>query len=111
MTLLYLFRKATEELKGNHSAKVLKKIGVEVDGVILSEGKNMQGMEFLETAEVDMDLGTMGIRSSLPVLDRHSPLSYAIVQQCPYPVCGKAGKADKQSCRDSSWLLSQEWVP
>ena len=72
--LLYLFRKATEELMGNHSAKVLKKIGVEVDGVILSEGKNMQGMEFLETAEVDVDLRAMGIRTSLPVMDRHSPL-------------------------------------
>ena len=39
----------------------------------------MQGMEFLETAEVDVDvgMGAMGIRTSLPVLDRHSPLSYA----------------------------------
>jgi hypothetical protein len=79
MTLLYLFRKATEELKGFHSAEVLGKIGVEVDGVILSKGRIMQGMEFLETAEVDVDvgMGAMGIRTSLPVLDRHSPLSYA----------------------------------
>ena len=111
MTLLYLLRKATEELNGFPRAKVLKKIGVEVDGVILSKGRIMQGMEFLETAEVDMDLGAMGIRSTLPLLDRHSPLSYAIAQQCPYPVCGKAGKADNQSCRDRSWLLSQGWVP
>ena len=33
MTLMYLFRKATEELKGFHSAEVLGKIGIEVDGV------------------------------------------------------------------------------
>ena len=109
--LLYLFRKATEELMGNHSAKVLKKIGDEVDGVILGKGKIMHGMESLATAEVDVDLRAIGILSSLPVLDKHSPLSYAIAQQCPYTVCGKAGKADNQSCRDSSWLLSQGRVP
>ena len=73
--------------------------------MILSKGRIRQGMKFLETAKVDVDIGAMGIRSGLPVLDRHSPLSYAIVQQCPYPVCGKAGKAENQSCRDSSWLL------
>ena len=42
MTLLYLFRKATEELNGFHSAEVLGKKGVEVDGVILSKGQIMQ---------------------------------------------------------------------
>ena len=39
-------------------------------------------MEFLETAEIDIDLDAMGIRTRLPVLmlDRHSPLSYSIAQ-------------------------------
>ena len=46
MTLLYLFRKATEELKVFHCADVLGKIDIEVDGVILSEGRIMQRMEF-----------------------------------------------------------------
>ena len=46
--------------------------------MILSKGRIMQGIEFFETAKVD--LGAMGIRTSLPMLDRHSPLSYAIVQ-------------------------------
>ena len=96
---------------GNHSAKVLKKIGVEVDEVILGKGRIMHGMESLATAEMDVDLMAIGILSSLPVLDKHSPLSYAIAQQCPYTVCGKAGKADNQICRESSWLLSQGWVP
>ena len=38
---------------------------------MLSKGRIMQGIEFLETAKVD--LGAMGIRTSLPMLDRHSP--------------------------------------
>jgi hypothetical protein len=91
MTLLYLFRKATEELKGFHSAEVLKKIGHKVDGVILSKGRIMQGMEFMETAEVEVDLGAMGIRASLPVLDRHSPLSYAIAQHVHWTLAPHKG--------------------
>ena len=55
-------------------------IGHKVDGVILSKGWIMQGMEFMETAEVDVDLGSMGIRACLPVLGRHSSLSYSIAQ-------------------------------
>ena len=35
-------------------------------------------MQFLETAELDLDLGAMGIKTHLPVLDRFSPLSYCI---------------------------------
>ena len=80
MTLLFLFGKATEKLKGFHSAEVLGKIGVEVDGVILSKGRIMQVMEVMETAEVDVDLGAIGIRTFLLVLDSHSPLSYSITQ-------------------------------
>ena len=53
-------------------------IGVEVDDVILCTERIMQGMEFLETAEFDVDLGAMGIRTSLPMLDGKSPLIYAI---------------------------------
>ena len=55
MTLRYLFRKATEELKGFHSSEVLEKIGVEVDGVILSKGRIMKRMEFQETSNLDVD--------------------------------------------------------
>ena len=52
---------------------------------MLSKGRIMQGIEFLETAKVD--LGAMGIRTSLPMLDRHSPLSYAIVQHVSAQRC------------------------
>ena len=91
MAMLYLFRKATEELKGFHSNEVLKKIGHKVDGVLLSRGRIMQGIEFMETAEVDVDLGSMGIRASLPVLDRHSPLSYAIAQHMHWTLAPHRG--------------------
>ena len=80
LALLYLFRKATEELKAFHSKKNLDKIAVEVEGIMLSKGRILHTMDFLETAELDLDMESLGIRRDLPVLDRYSPLSYAIAQ-------------------------------
>ena len=84
MTLLYLLSKAIEELKGLHSSEVLEKIVLEVEGVILNKERLLQGIEFLETAEVDVDLGAMGIMTGLPVCDRESPISYSIAQYVPW---------------------------
>jgi hypothetical protein len=58
---------------------------------LMSKGRIMQGMEFLETAKLDLDLGAMGIRTSLPVLDRHSPLSYAIAQHVHWDLAPHRG--------------------
>ena len=44
-----------------------------------------------ETAEVDVDLGSMGIKASLPVLDRHSHLSYAIAQHVHWTLAPHRG--------------------
>ena len=57
LSLLYPLRKATEELKRFHSPEALEMFGVEVDGVILSKGRLLQYIEFLETAEVGRSLG------------------------------------------------------
>ena len=80
MALLYLYRKATEEVKAFNSPAVIEKVGTEVDGVLLSSGRILNEMEFIQTAELEVDLGSMGIRTKLPVLDRHSPLAYSIAQ-------------------------------
>jgi hypothetical protein len=65
MALSYLFRKATEEVKEFHSSAVIQKIGIEVDGVLLSSGRIISEMEFMESAEIDVDLGALGIRMRL----------------------------------------------
>ena len=57
MTLLYLFRKRL--LKNSRASTVLRS---------------------LERLVSRLDLGAMGIRTSLLVLDRHSPLSCAIAK-------------------------------
>ena len=58
---------------------------------MLSKRRVLQGMEFLETAVVDVDLGAMGIRTSLPVMDRHSPLCYAIAQHVHWDLAPHRG--------------------
>ena len=80
LALLYLYRKAADEVKEFNNHTLIEKIGVEVDGVLLSKGRIISGMEFLQSAEIDIDLGSMGIRTRLPVIDRHSPLAYSIGQ-------------------------------
>ena len=70
--LLCLYRKGTEEVKAFHKAKEIMKMGHELEGVILSWNRLIHGMEFQETAELELDLGAMGIRTSLAVLDRYS---------------------------------------
>ena len=55
--LLYLFRKDTKELNGLSSD--LGKFGAEVD--VLSKGQIMQDMDFMETADANMDQEAMGI--------------------------------------------------
>ena len=77
--LLYLFRKGTLEVKKFVNKQTINKIAHEVDGILLSKGRLMEGMNFVETAELDhFNLGSLGVRINIPVLDRFSPLSYSI---------------------------------
>ena len=80
---------------------------------MLSKGRIMQGIEFLETAKVD--LGAMGIRTSLPMLDRHSPLSYAIVQHVNWDLSPQHGHVDcvnrsLQASFNDSGLLTKRYT-
>jgi hypothetical protein len=89
--LLYLYRKGTLEVKAFHSAKEVKRMGYEVEGVLLSRDRLIQGMDFLETAEVQLDLGAMGIKTSVPVLDKYSPLSMSVARYIHWDVAHHKG--------------------
>ena len=79
LALLYLFRKSSCEVKKFVSKQRLAKIAYEVDGILLSKGRLIDGMNFLETSEcLDKNLGSLGVKINTPVLDRFSPLSYFI---------------------------------
>ena len=87
LALLYLFRKGSNEVRHFTSKKVLSKISHEVDGILLSKVRMLDGMNFSETGEFgDFNLGGLGIKVSIPVLERYSPLSYSIAQHVHWNV-------------------------
>ena len=87
LALLYLFRKGTKEVRQFVSKKFISKIACEVDGILLSKGRLIDGMNFVETGELgNFNLGSLGVKVNIPVLERFSPLSYSIAQHVHWTV-------------------------
>ena len=87
LALLYLFRKGSSEVRNFTSSSVIKKIAQEKDGILLSKGRLLDGMNFVETGELgDLNIGSLGVKINTPVLDRYSPLSYSIAQYIHWSV-------------------------
>ena len=58
-----------------------------MDGILLSKGRLIDGMNFVETGELgNFNLGSLGVKVNIPVLDRFSPLSYSIAQYIHWTV-------------------------
>ena len=81
LALLYLYRKAAGEVKHFVKRKVWEKIAYEVDGILLSKGRVLDGLNFQETGDFgDLNLGSLGIKVNPPVLDKNSLVSFSIAQ-------------------------------
>ena len=80
MALTYLFRKATAEVQEFCSAKVIRNHMLLSDGILLSKNRLLDCLDFTHTGELNVDLGSLGIKANTPVIDRYSPLAYAIAQ-------------------------------
>ena len=62
------------------------------DGVLLSKGRILDGMNFLETADLDtLSLGSLGVKTMIPVVDRFSPLAYSLAQHFHWTVAKHRG--------------------
>ena len=49
------------------------------DGILFSKGRIMDGMNFVQTGGLEIsDLGNLGIKAHISVVDRQSPLAYSI---------------------------------
>ena len=74
-------------MKNFVNKKVLSKIAYELDGILLSKGRLVDGLNFKDTGELgDINLGSLGIKVNIPVLDRWSPLSYSIAQHIHWAI-------------------------
>ena len=80
MSLRYLFRKATGEVKEFNSASFIQKHMIEKDGILLSKTRLTDQLDYMYTSELSINLGSLGIKFEAPCLDRFSPLSYAFAQ-------------------------------
>ena len=92
LALLYLFRKGSAEVRQFNSTIVIQKVAHDKDGILLSKGRILDGMNFLETGELgDLNIGTLGVKVNTPVLDRFSPLSYCIAQHVHWVISKHRG--------------------
>ena len=81
LALQYYFRLATLEVKQFNSKSMLDRIAVEQDGILLSRTRINDVLNFVETGDLEIsDLGSLNIRSKVPIIDRYSPLSYSIAR-------------------------------
>ena len=72
-TMLYLFRKGSNEVKQFNSKSLIKKPTVEKDGILLSKNRMIAGLDYINTGELNINLNSLGIKVHTPELDRHSP--------------------------------------
>ena len=92
MALRYYFRLASKEVTHFNSKIVVEKRTVLQDGILLSKGRILQGMNFLENADLDtLNLGDLGVKTKIPVIDRFSPLAYSVAQYIHWKVCNHRG--------------------
>jgi len=49
------------------------------------------GLDFMHTGEIDVNLGSLGIKVNAPVIDRYSPLAYSIAQHVHWELAPHKG--------------------
>lgn len=92
MALLYYYRKATEEVKHFCKKEKLMKISVEQEGVLLSKGRLLDEMNFKNTGELsNLTLGSLGVKTRLPLIERFSPLAYSIAEHIHWNIAKHRG--------------------
>ena len=90
--LLLYFRLASREVERFNSKQLVQTKTVLRDGVRLSVGRIIDGMNFIETSDLDtLNLGDLGIKTMIPVLDRFSPVAYSIAQHLHWNVVKHRG--------------------
>ena len=79
LALTYLYQKATAEVVKFNSKLKVEKVATSQDGILISKSRILDSMNFVETGGLELpDLKLIGLKSSVPVIDRFSPLAYCI---------------------------------
>ena len=91
LALSYLYRKASIEVQHFCKKELLTKLAVVEDGIVLSKGRLLDDMNFRDTGELGLTLGELGVRTRLPIIERHSPLAYCIAEHIHWKVSSHRG--------------------
>ena len=88
LALLYLYRKASCEIKHFLKKEIWTKLSFEYEG----KGRLLDSMNFQETGELrHLTLEALGIRTRLPLIERFSPLAYSIAEYVHWNVARHRG--------------------
>ena len=92
MALLYLYRKAAGEVKHFCTRERIEKIAIEVEGVLLSKGRLLDGLNYSQTGELTgLSLGDLGVKTHLPLIERYSPLAYSVADHIHWDLAKHKG--------------------
>ena len=62
-----------------------------MDGILVSKNRMVDGLDYLYSGELNIDLGSLGIKLHAPMLDRFSPLSYSIANHVHWKLAPHRG--------------------
>ena len=90
--LILYFRLAAQEALEFNKPDFIEKHAIMKDGILLSKGRIIDGMNFLQSSDLEnLNLGSLGIKSMIPIIDRFSPLAYSIAQHIHWTVANHKG--------------------
>ena len=92
--LNYIFKRATKEIFKYHDKKFIEKRGIEIDGVLFSKDRILEGQELqiVGGLERTVDLHSLtGISFRVPLIYKNSPLAVAIGEHLHYDVIKHMG--------------------
>ena len=64
---------------------------LEMDDMLVSKNRMVDGLDYLYTGELKTDLGSLGIKLHAPVLDRFSPLAYSVADHVHWKLAPHKG--------------------
>ena len=92
VSVTYLFRIASLEVKQFNKKNLIEKHGTLEEGIIFAKSRLLDHMEFNKVTGMEMvSLDPLGINVKVPLLDRFSPLSYSLAQYVHWEVSKHSG--------------------
>ena len=92
LTGTYLFRKTSAELKEFTKKSIIDKQGYEANGIIYSKNRLLETVEFNKVTGMELvNLDPLGVNVMAPLIDRYSPVSYAVAQYVHWEVSKHGG--------------------